>query len=235
MTETKSNIKNIGKAFISKILLLLLSLVIALILWYVGVLQDQTHISREFYDIPVVFTNEQALEELSLTADNFADMKVDAVLKGYLSDIQSINADDLVAVIDLSTLKSAGSYTLAPKISGCSAEIEIRRIESVEIVVESLITKRLDIEIETRGSIADGFYVDFDNIEYLRTVEISCGESVSKNIACAKVILDITGKDSDFVVNLHIILLDIQGNVIDTSGIKLQYDSINVKVPVLSY
>ena len=83
MTETKNNKKQKGTGFFSRSLLLILSFIIAIILWYMGTTQDQTPISRIYSDIPVKFINEETLSELSLTAAELSDVKVDAVLKGY--------------------------------------------------------------------------------------------------------------------------------------------------------
>lgn len=235
MTETKNNKKQKGTGFFSRSLLLILSFIIAIILWYMGTTHDQTPISRIYSDIPVKFINEETLSELSLTAAELSDVKVDAVLKGYYSDMNEIKESELVAVIDLSEQKYAGEYTLTPVIMGCPANVSVSKIDDVDIKIEKLITKELNIELETKGIPANGYYVDTPNIVYPKNVSITCGESISKNVVGAKVVIDVTDRYASFTVSLNIVLIDEQGNEVDTSRIKLKYYSINVDVPVLQY
>ena len=125
MTEMKSNKKGTGRGFFSRSLLLIVSFVIALVLWYMGTMQNQTQIARIYSDIPVKFINEDALSDLSLTAQQLKNVKVDAVLKGYFSDMNEINEEELVAVIDLSEQRFPGKYTVTPYVAGCSADISV--------------------------------------------------------------------------------------------------------------
>lgn len=235
MTEVKNNKKRVGGGFFSNTLLLILAFVIAVVLWYMGTLQNQTQISRIYSDIPVKFINEGVLGEASLTAKQLENVTVDAVLKGYYSDIKEIDSDELVAVIDLSEYITAGEYTVTPYVEGCSQNISTSKIENVDIVIEKLITKQLNIDIELKGVPASGYYIDTENIRYPKTVDVKCGESISKNVAGSKLVIDVTGRSSDFTVNLNIILLDARGAETDSSRIDMQYYSVNVSVPVIAY
>ena len=235
MTEMKSNKKGTGRGFFSRSLLLIVSFVIALVLWYMGTMQNQTQIARIYSDIPVKFINEDALSDLSLTAQQLKNVKVDAVLKGYFSDMNEINEEELVAVIDLSEQRFPGKYTVTPSVAGCSADISVSRIGNVDIVIEKIIKKQLNIDIEIQGVPADGYYIDKENIHYQKTVDVTCGASISRNIAGAKIVIDATGRKSDFDVNLNIILLDPQGKEADSSRVKLQQYSVSVRVAVAAY
>ncbi len=237
MTETKSNKKKSG-GFFSGSLLLISSLLIALVLWYMGTLQDQTPVSKSYANIPVEFINSNALESLSLTAEELSDtVTVSVVLKGYMSDISAINEDELVAQIDLAEQDSAGTFKVVPKISGCSPKIETTKIDTVDIKIEKLIKKQLLIEIATTGIPAEGYAVDPANIIYNKELEVICGESISRKVAGAKIVADVTDRKGTFTVNLNIMLVDSRGKALseaDTSKIDLQFYSTNVTVPVIS-
>lgn len=231
MTETKNNKKSNG-GFFSRTLLLILSFIIAIVLWYMGTTQNQTQIARMYSDITVKFINEDILEGASLTVEQLESVTVDAVLKGYYSDITEINAYELIAVIDLSEYRIAGKYTVMPLVEGCGQNISTQKIDSVDIIIEKIITKQLNIDIELKGAPATGYLIDKDNIRFPETVEVKCGESMSKNVAGAKLVIDATDRNTDFTVNLNIILLDAQGHEIDSSRIDMQYYSVSVSVPV---
>ncbi len=236
MTETKNNKKK-PTGFFSSSLLLIISFVIALVLWYMGTLRDQTPISKTFTDVPVEFINMNQLEEKSLTAEELgATVTVSVVLKGYLSDMNAINEEDLVAQIDLSEQTSVGTFKVTPKISGCAPEIETTKIDKVEIKIEKLIKKSLFIELETVGELKPGFKINTENIEYTNEVEIVCGETISAKVIRAKIVVDISDLDKDFFGNVNIMLVDTRGNIVsaeEASKINFEYYSVKVKIPIV--
>ena len=230
MTTTEN--KNKKDGFLSKILLVLLSFIIAILLWYLCTAQDQKVISRKFNDIPVAYINDSVLYADKLTANVENDITVDIVLKGYNSAMKEIDSDDIVAVVDLALLKEAGWHKATPVISGIPEGITSSKVESINVNIERIIEKFLYIDIEINGVPKDGCTIDKNKIEYLNHINVSCSESYSKNITGAKVILDVTEKSEDYIVNLNIMLIDQAGNEMDKSKVKMERDSIELIVRV---
>ncbi len=230
MTTTEN--KKMKDGFLSKILLMLLSFVIAILLWYLCTAQDQKVISRKFNDIPVVYINDSGLYEDRLTANVENNITVDIVLKGYNSAMKEINSADIMAVVDLALFKDVGLHKATPVISGIPEGITSSKVESVNVNIERIIDKSLYIDIEVKGVPKDGYTIDKNKIEYLNHINVSCSESYSKNITGAKVILDVTEKNEDYIVNLNVILIDQAGNEMDKSKVKMERDSVELIVHV---
>ncbi len=230
-SSSKSSMR--GKKTVSSFWLLLISLAIALVLWYICTTQDETNIPRSCEGIQVVYTNSAVLNDYSLSvieSDN--NITVDAVLKGKASAIRDIDESNLLAVVDLSLLKAEGRQTAKPVIEGLPEGVSAVRIDNVEVNIEKTVTKPLNITLEIVGTPAKGYIVDRKNIAYTKTVNISCGESISKNVAGAKIVIDVTGRSQSYDASLNVILLDILGNEISTKGIRFDHESVNVSVNV---
>lgn len=231
MSENKNN-KAIKLGFLKKLLMLIGSLIIAIVLWYVGTIQDQTPVSRKYSDIPVKITGETQLKQNGLVPKEIGETTVDIIVKGFSSDIFEIEEEDLVAVIDLSSYMEAGTYSLYPVLDGCPKEVALTKVDPVVVQLEKQVKKELVIDVELVGTPYRGYKADVESMVYESMVTAVCGEEESKHVAGAKVVVDITGRRETFTVNVNIVLLDMYGNEIDASKIHLDKDSINVTVPI---
>ena len=231
MSENKNN-KAIKLGFLKKLLMLIGSLIIAIVLWYVGTIQDQTPVSRKYSDIPVKITGETQLKQNDLVLKEIGETTVDIIVKGFSSDIFEIEEEDLVAVIDLSSYMEAGTYSLYPVLDGCPKEVALTKVDPVVVQLEKQVKKELVIDVELVGTPYRGYKADVESMVYESMVTAVCGEEESKHVSGAKVVVDITGRRETFTVNVNIVLLDMYGNEIDASKIHLDKDSINVTVPI---
>ncbi len=233
MSEKKRNSKEVQLTLLKKILMFVGSLFIALIIWYVGTIQDQTPVSKRFTDIPVVFTGKTQLKNENLMVHDKELMYVDAIVKGFSSDILSIDETELVAIVDVSKMEQSGDFSVIPVLDGISDDMTVTKIDAVDIYIERILTKELYIELEVNGRPKPGYkLVSAMLATGSELVEISCGEALAKTIAGAKVVVNVEGRDKNFTANYNIQLLDFEGNIVDSSDIELQFAGVNVTVVI---
>lgn len=232
MSEKNNKKKNDDISLPKKILMLIGSLFIALVLWYVGTTQNHTPISKQFTDIPVMYRGDIVLRQNGFWVDELENIKIDAVLKGHASDIFSVKAEDLVAIIDVSEYNKSGKYTISPVIEGLSDGISVSRIDTVDVNIEKLVKKQLVINIEFEGKPYRGYEIDESGIVMSDTVEILCKEDLAKDIVGAKVTVNVDSKKETFTVNADIKFIDSNGASVNTDGAISEFENVNITVPI---
>ncbi len=232
MSEKNNKKKSDDISLPKKILMILGSLFIALVLWYVGTSQDHTLISKHLTDIPVVYRGELTLSQNGFLMNKTDGICVDVVLRGYSSDLFSLNSGNLVAVIDVSTYDKTQKYNVEPVIEGISDKVSVSRIDSVEFSIERLIKKQLPIDIEFIGSPRRNYKIDETGIQVIGAVGIACGEDLSQRITGARITVDVDGKTEAFSVDAELVLVDIDGNEVSSDNVILEFDTVNIMVPI---
>ena len=109
----------------SKVLLIIFSLVISLILWYMATSQNQIPISRIYDNVRVEFLNEDLLAERSLAIRSVSSGNTDVTLGGLYSDLRNIDAKNLMAQIDVGRVISPGKYSFVPSVSNLQDGISV--------------------------------------------------------------------------------------------------------------
>lgn len=127
----------------SKTVLIIISFIIAIVIWFSATQMNQTQIKRIFSDVEVTFRNTDSLERKSLTIVDVKSTTVDVTLKGYYSDLRNISSDELSATVDVNSITEAGTFQLTPVLSGYSNDVSVAGTDAVEVVVERIATKGL--------------------------------------------------------------------------------------------
>ena len=109
----------------SKILYVILSIFLAIILWfYVSMVQDETQ-NKLIEDIPVTFLGTDVLQErgLMLTGET---PTVDLTVNAALTTLPRLNDNTITLTIDVSQLSEPGTYTMGYEVgypSGVSSSL----------------------------------------------------------------------------------------------------------------
>ena len=228
----RKNIKTIRSekfGLIKNVLWILLSFIIAVALWFMGTFNDQTPVTRQLTGIPVTIVGEDVLNGKDLYLNDIGDIKVNAIIKGMSTAIFGINTDDVVAVIDVSNCVS-GDLSVYPTLQNVGSDVTTTKIDSVDISIEKILTKQLDVNLEITGRPYRGYEVKHDLTEYDESIEIKCPESIADIVVGARVNVSVEGKKAMFTATADIELLDADGNVIKNDKIKLSVDNISITV-----
>ena len=85
----------------NKNVLRLLSVVLALFLWFYVVAVENPYSERKITKIPIQFVNHEELESRGLAIDYSDVQTMDVVISGSRSDVMKVRADEITATVDL--------------------------------------------------------------------------------------------------------------------------------------
>ena len=143
----------INKLGNSRILWIVVSVVMALLLW-VYVTMNEGDDYRDTFDIQVVFSGEEAMREAQgLIVTEKTRNTVSVTLKGSRREISKLKASDMQAVIDLSTITRPGTnsnyyYTVSfkPEAETSSVTVESRNPRTVSFTVDRYSYKYVEVK-----------------------------------------------------------------------------------------
>ncbi|MGP1569660.1 MAG: CdaR family protein [Eubacteriales bacterium] len=137
----------------NKNVLRLLSLVIALFLWFYVVAVENPLSEKRISKIPIQFVNYQELEKRGLAID-YSDIKtMDIVVSGARSDVMKINAQDVVATADVSGYGKGKNYVAVSVKLPRKVELIEQKIPAIPINVEKLLTMKKTVTARFTGDL----------------------------------------------------------------------------------
>ena len=223
--ENKQN-KNAVK---SKLIMALLSLVIAFGLWLYVVTVVSPESEKTVYNIPVGLQSESILEERGLMVTTEDIPTVNLRLKGNRTDLDKVNSANITVVADVSRIGEAGEHSLSYAISfpgdvpNNAISTQKRTPDTVTITVEERSSKPVKVFVEVdQEKVAEGFRVDTENAQLSNAELLLTGpKRVLDQVEKATVFVDIDGqKESVNNQKLPYTLLDSDGNPVDDTMVE---------------
>ncbi|MBU5434799.1 YbbR-like domain-containing protein [Pseudoflavonifractor sp. MSJ-37] len=226
----------------SKWLYILLSFVAAFFLWLtVGSENGQEEINI-IRNIPVVYTNIDALEERGLMISEGAEQTLDLEIKATRSvALKLMEKGAVSAVVDVSKVTSAGSYTTGYQLNTPNSVVQ----SSFSIVgsmqnISYTVARRSDREVEIRGlfngEVADGFQLGEFSITP-GSITISGEEANVNKVDHAQVVItrDDEPLSATYTGTMPFQLIGFDGQVLDMDALHLtaNVDTVDVTLPVV--
>lgn len=224
---------------VHKILYVVLSLLIAIVLWlYVDNEQNNTT-TKTFGNIPIEFIGaEDTLPNRNLMMTSGNDATVDLRLR--VPRTLSLDKEDIRVQVDLSGISGTGSFTRTLNIyypdTVDSSQIieEYRSRSAVTVQISSLYSKTVPVTVNVlNNGVPDGFVYMGDLLSWepstltLRGREEDVGQVVS-----ARVELDLDGVTGTIQQEFGYTLLDSEGNAVSGDAIRVSEKLIAVTAPV---
>lgn len=231
MTKEQKNMKNAeeksigGRKFLGKALCVLL----AVILWVYVSYDKKPDTAKEFTNIPVTLTGIEVLESRNLTVLS-NDMFVKVKLSGTRSILSRVNKKDIKAIVDLSDTTSLGEQYPMVTIAGIpdALSVEEKKIVSGKLLIDNLVKKNLDLNIEVTGKMADSV-VEGEKTVSPTQVTIRGPESTLKSVTAWTTAVDVSKiNQSVNTFTTGIVLKSASGEAIDTDMITLSETSATV-------
>lgn len=213
--------------FQSKKLNLLMSFLIAIILWAYVIGEINPVTTKSFVDVNINLENQIALEERGLAIESMNEEKINVTVKGERSRIQNVEKDDVYAKVDLA-LARAGHNELDVNIKTPEkVNVDKKSISKVRLTVGELVSEERPTKIVYVG----GTNSDLEPYTIEKTPEkvtirgaMSNVEKVSQVVA--KVRVDQI-KDKETIVEAELVPVDKNGKKI--SWIRLSSSQIQAK------
>lgn len=231
-------LKKAKNLLINNLGLKLLSVVFALILWLVVVNIDDPDKTRTF-TTNVTLANEYVLADMGKSYEITGDSNVVTFrVTAKRSIIERMSASDFKATADMANieLKKDGTAVVPIDIvaNRYSSQIDIdRKNKNLELTVEDMQSNQFKITAETTGTPAEGSAVGELSVSP-DVISVSGPASVVGKIAKVSAVLDVSGKFEDTQDNVVPVLYDEDGNVLDTSKLTFNLETVSVKAEVLS-
>lgn len=222
----------------SNITTLLLSIVLALIVWFAVRVWAYPDTTRIITGVNVEAQVTQYMKENNLEITSMSDKTVTLELSGKSVDIYDLEAEDFTAELDLSAVRSAGTFPVEVNIYRKGYENEEAKTNDyspriVTLVVEEIVTREYEITADASGvSITDDYYLDTITASPA-VVKITGSVELLNKISRveAKAAVDSTLTES-LSVETDLVLYDSNGSAISKDELNISADRAVVTIPV---
>jgi YbbR domain-containing protein len=233
----KSNHKS-SRLFDNRIFKAIISLVAALLIWIYITGNQEEEITREFRNIPVVFSGAETMQESQGYVLTDVDTETVTIrVKGTRANIGKLDASELQAVIDLSKVTKTGnnrvSYTISYPSNLDSSKISVisRSPENIQFYVAKQFTKTVPVKGAFSGRTAEG-YVAEEPVFEPTTITLTGPDSKLENIAYVWATIGGDNVTETKTADVPFTYMDADGKQLDYTDITPDYDTVTVTVPI---
>ncbi len=224
----------------NKLLLVIIALFCSIMLWVYVTNQEGKVDEVSFSGVKVVLEGEEAMRDSrGLIIKSLDTKNVRVTVSGSPRVLSKLSAADITAAIDLNTINKTGNYSLAPRIVFSSAfnssnlSGRISNNIAVNFYVDKLSTQTVDVKGINNGSTAEGF--SSEPMQFgPSTIKISGPETSLAKVDHAWIEIDREDIDATLSFDSTFVLRDKENNVIEDDSIILEFDTVNVTIPVVA-
>ena len=216
----------------NKNVLRLLSVVLALFLWFYVVAVENPYSERKITKIPIQFVNHEELESRGRAIDYSDVQTMDVVISGSRSDVMKVSADEITATVDLTGYEKGKNYANITIKVPSKVELVDQRIQVIPITVEKLqaAKKKLNIQFTGTASKEKEAKLFAQDIEQ---VKVSGAQSQVAKVSKVFADLDVSKlTDNSKKYSLKIYAADAKGKEI--TGVELSHTKVGVQAGLYS-
>lgn len=230
--------KGLAKFFFGNLWIVLVSVVLAFVAWFVISVNEFPEIDKSLIGIPIEAEPTDFMKSNNLQIIGEYTGTTDIRISGKRYDISDLKAEDFTAALDLSNVRRAGTYDLSVLISCKNDKIDYSLLENtqmaVTITVDEIATREFPIDASAPDiSLPEGYYVD-EITSNPPTVAITGSVTVLDEISRveANAVYDGSTLESH-EVKTGLTIYKSNGSRVDNSTVKLSTDSVLVNIPIL--
>lgn len=226
----------------NKIWTAVLSIAIAIGLWFYVVTVVKPESTNTYYNIPVVLEGESILlNNRNLMIVGGKDATVTMELFGNRTDLDKVNSGNITLIADLTKIYEAGevevtySHRFPGDVPSGALTVQSKSPATIKLKVEERVSDFVDVEPIYIGEMPDKdmYIVDTKNAQLDTTrVQITGPKSVIEQIEKATINVDLTGQTEDFMVKERITLRDKDGNPVDASMVTVSVEEVTLTLPI---
>ena len=212
-----------------------IAVAIAVFLWMYVVSVNNFEEDYKVRNVEPLFVG---MDEL-MTSKNLmvvGDYSVDIVVSGSRNDIMRLNEADIEVEVDLSKITSAGTYELPYTVTLPSAAYTLKEKTPNKLTVkfDEEDISSVPVRLVTEGLAANGYVVDKSGINIVpREIKLSGLQEDVEKVAYAEVDVEQEDAKSTITGKFGYSFYDTDGKLIKGAGIKADYESVDVTIPVL--
>lgn len=224
------------KKILNNLGLKLLSIVLAIVLWFLVVMADNPKDSVTFSNIQVSLLNTELLEE----GNKFYEVlegsdRIRVTVEAPKNVIKELSASDVVAEADISRLTEVNTIPISFRILNDDVEIlDIRGSrDSVRLNVEEKASKWVGVRCSTKGNVAENYIISSTKVDQTR-IEITGPISAVERISYAGLEIDVSDAITNVSGNPDIHFYDEEGEQVDDTNIVKNAETMHVEIEVLA-
>lgn len=237
--------KGLDRLFSNKIFVLILSLVIAVVSWVAVVMTVSPNITRTIYNVPITYPKEDAGYQvlgLDIVNSNLESYTVNVTVEGDRSVVTALSPEDFTVTPIFTGVTAPGSYELVLSIDKSAAVFSsytIRSISpaSISLTFGTVVTESFNVEpVSSAPFTVPADYLINTITASPATVRITATQSALDSIA--RVVARVSGGreiTKSEVTNSPVVLLDRDGNELSLAEYRIDYNTVDVTVPVYKY
>ena len=237
--QNKSETNTSSKLTDSRVFWALLSVFIALLIWVYYGSNYGTEMTRTFTGVEVTYVGRDAMRDaLSLIISREDTTSVSLTLTGSRRDVAKLTSEDLKAVVNLSTVTSAGyrtmTYTVSYPNTVNSANIrEVKLPQTVGLQISKLSTKPVEVTGRFDGTMAEGYTLDSTGMAFEpSTVTLIGPEEELEQVKSAYVVVDRDNVSGSFTAAANYNLVNAEGETLSFEDVTADVETVTVNVPV---
>lgn len=206
----------------------LLSLIGAIVLWSFVIASENPSVRLELRDIPVIFENENILNENGLVLLNDNRPKVNITVRGQRSRIVNLTPQHIKISADLSEYDE-GLNVLNLKYD-LPKEVEmVGEPDPINVDIQKILTKKFHVDVEINGKIKENYLLESTK-STPETISVKGPRSKVESISKVRAVLDGASLTKDVVVNLDLEALTKDGVKVDNVTLGQNFVNVNVDV-----
>jgi len=223
----------------SKWFYLVLSILLAVIFWYYVRGQVNPTSPTWFYNVPVVQTGTNVLNQQNLTVSALSHDTVDLRVEAPASVLDSLtrSKSDITVTIDVSKCQQGENKVIYKpnwpvSVSSDSIALLNQKPENITVTVDKLSTHTFSIDFQLQGKVAEGYQAGTVAINP-EVVRVSGPVEQVSQIDRVVAILHDEELDERFAGDLPLTLLNSSGEVLTELDVTLDCESAYVVLPVV--
>lgn len=224
----------LGKKLLNNIGLKLISVVVAVVLWFLVVIVDDPKERRPYYPIPVTLTNVDLLEKENKVYEVLDNTDVARVtVEVPRSDLDKLSAADIVAEADMSKLTAVNTIAIEYRV--INDDVNVISItgnrDVVRLSVEDKVSQWVEVRQNVIGEVAEGHIISEISINGTN-IEVTGPQSAIERIDHAEIDFDVSGAKTSLNMAVETKLYDAEGNLLDFPNVTKSMNSVQVTVRV---
>lgn len=225
----------------SKALYVVLSILIAVVMWFYVTSMDGNQQSKSIRNIPITFSGEEQLESNGLMIAGDAPV-ASITVKAKPSVLAQLTDDSVQLVVDVASIERAGDYTLAYTVSlpGSVSAGQVQVINegtgNVTFTVAEYRQREIELRGKFEGTTAEG-YLAGDQEDFVFTpskITISGQAELVNQVSYAEVV--VTGENLSDTVrgDFPYRFIGASGDVIDNLDVECSVATVHTTFPILA-
>lgn len=224
----------------SKLYSMLLSVVIAFGLWLYVVNNVSQETEATFYNIPVAFEREAALDERNLLIAGQSTQTVSLKLSGARSDLNKVSSANITVTADLSVIDTPGdripltyNITFPGDVASNAIVVESRSPSYIYLDVDSRRTKEVPVVVQWTGTRSGDHVYDTENAVLDNpTVTVTGPAEVADQIDHAMIQVDLTDRVESVSESYRYTLCNADGEPVDAAKITTNVEEVRVDMQI---